>query len=406
MSFIGPRAEPPLVVERLKKEIPYFVLRFAVRPGLTGWAQVQNGFGTSSEDAVEKLKYDLYYMKNMSAVARWVHRAQDAESRPLRPRQLKKILFGLGSCTVGQPLRAGAAGGARRAGAVGWAAAGARAAGRRGAAAPRRRDPARRTRGPRGLPAHGPRRPPGAVDRRVPPPGGVRVLLVASAHLRAKVGVGEAQDGGWERVAREAFRDSFISAAVPGPPGRRGRAEPLSLVSLSSPLPRARRGDLPPGQQRPREAQVAAFLRRKLYGRVPLLMLSLPAAGGEAAILAGGRVVTSGVVLTMVKTDLKFSLERFHSFEPVGAKLFVTRAEGDRVFECNRRPAIEAYREALGLDPAAAAHPARARARSPSSRWRTGAATAATTCWCPRRSEPTAACAFRRRWRSTGCSTR
>ena len=66
MSFIGPRAEQPLVVERLKKDIPYFMLRFAVRPGLTGWAQVQNGFGTTSEDAVEKLKYDLYYMKNMS----------------------------------------------------------------------------------------------------------------------------------------------------------------------------------------------------------------------------------------------------------------------------------------------------------------------------------------------------
>ena len=61
-----------------------------------------------------------------------------------------------------------------------------------------------------------------------------------------------------------------------------------------------------------------------------------------------------GVILTMIKTDLKFTLERFHSFEPLGAKLFVTRAEGDRVIECNGRPAIEAYRAALGLDPAAA----------------------------------------------------
>jgi exopolysaccharide biosynthesis polyprenyl glycosylphosphotransferase len=66
MSFVGPRAEQPLLVEKLKKDIPYFVLRFAVRPGLTGWAQVQNGFGASGEDAIEKLKYDLYYMKNMS----------------------------------------------------------------------------------------------------------------------------------------------------------------------------------------------------------------------------------------------------------------------------------------------------------------------------------------------------
>ena len=66
MSFIGPRAEQPLLVEKLKKDIPYFMLRFAIRPGLTGWAQVQNGFGASGEDAIEKLKYDLYYMKNMS----------------------------------------------------------------------------------------------------------------------------------------------------------------------------------------------------------------------------------------------------------------------------------------------------------------------------------------------------
>ena len=67
MSFVGPRPERPFFVEQLKKEIPYYALRFSVKPGLTGWAQVQYRYGASLEDAVEKLKYDLYYIKNMSA---------------------------------------------------------------------------------------------------------------------------------------------------------------------------------------------------------------------------------------------------------------------------------------------------------------------------------------------------
>jgi sugar transferase (PEP-CTERM system associated) len=66
MSFIGPRPERPYFVEQLKKEIPYYAFRHAVRPGLTGWAQVKYRYGASTEDAVEKLKYDLYYVKNMS----------------------------------------------------------------------------------------------------------------------------------------------------------------------------------------------------------------------------------------------------------------------------------------------------------------------------------------------------
>ncbi|HWR97756.1 MAG TPA: TIGR03013 family XrtA/PEP-CTERM system glycosyltransferase [Candidatus Methanoperedens sp.] len=66
MSFIGPRPERPFFVERLSREIPYYGLRFAVKPGLTGWAQVQFRYGASVEDAMEKLKYDLYYIKNMS----------------------------------------------------------------------------------------------------------------------------------------------------------------------------------------------------------------------------------------------------------------------------------------------------------------------------------------------------
>jgi len=66
MSFIGPRPERPFFVEKLKKEIPYYALRFSVKPGLTGWAQVQYRYGASVEDAMEKLKFDLYYIKNMS----------------------------------------------------------------------------------------------------------------------------------------------------------------------------------------------------------------------------------------------------------------------------------------------------------------------------------------------------
>ena len=66
MSFIGPRPERPFFVEQLKKEIPYYALRFSVKPGLTGWAQVQYRYGASVEDAIEKLKFDLYYIKNMS----------------------------------------------------------------------------------------------------------------------------------------------------------------------------------------------------------------------------------------------------------------------------------------------------------------------------------------------------
>ena len=66
MSFIGPRPERPFFVEKLNREIPYYALRFAVKPGLTGWAQVQFRYGATVDDAMEKLKYDLYYIKNMS----------------------------------------------------------------------------------------------------------------------------------------------------------------------------------------------------------------------------------------------------------------------------------------------------------------------------------------------------
>jgi sugar transferase (PEP-CTERM system associated) len=68
MSFVGPRPERPYFVERLKKTIPYYNERFSVKPGITGWAQIKYPYGASDEDALEKLKYDLYYIKNMSLI--------------------------------------------------------------------------------------------------------------------------------------------------------------------------------------------------------------------------------------------------------------------------------------------------------------------------------------------------
>ncbi len=66
MSFVGPRPERPVFVELLKQQIPYYAERHSVRPGLTGWAQVQYPYGATVEDASRKLEYDLFYLKNMS----------------------------------------------------------------------------------------------------------------------------------------------------------------------------------------------------------------------------------------------------------------------------------------------------------------------------------------------------
>ncbi len=66
MGFVGPRPERPEFVEWLSREIPYYHLRHIVRPGVTGWAQVNYQYGASVEESKEKLKYDLYYIKNIS----------------------------------------------------------------------------------------------------------------------------------------------------------------------------------------------------------------------------------------------------------------------------------------------------------------------------------------------------
>ncbi len=66
MSFVGPRPERPVFVEQLRQVISYYDERHSVRPGLTGWAQVQYPYGSSVEDAFRKLEYELFYLKNMS----------------------------------------------------------------------------------------------------------------------------------------------------------------------------------------------------------------------------------------------------------------------------------------------------------------------------------------------------
>ena len=68
MSFIGPRPERPEFIEELQKQIPHYAMRHLVKPGLTGWAQIKFPYGASVEDAMEKLQYDLYYIKNRSFV--------------------------------------------------------------------------------------------------------------------------------------------------------------------------------------------------------------------------------------------------------------------------------------------------------------------------------------------------
>ena len=66
MSLVGPRPERPHFVELLSKEIPLYKRRLVVRPGITGWAQIKQGYDTSIDDVRSKVRFDLFYIENMS----------------------------------------------------------------------------------------------------------------------------------------------------------------------------------------------------------------------------------------------------------------------------------------------------------------------------------------------------
>jgi len=87
MSFVGPRPERPYFVNELTNQIPYYPSRHTVKPGITGWAQIRYSYGATTEDAVQKLQYDLYYVKNHSLFLDLVILLQTAQV----------ILFGKGA---------------------------------------------------------------------------------------------------------------------------------------------------------------------------------------------------------------------------------------------------------------------------------------------------------------------
>jgi sugar transferase (PEP-CTERM system associated) len=79
MSFIGPRPERPEFIKELAASIPYYEERHRVKPGLTGWAQISYSYGDTEKDAIEKLQYDLYYVKNYSVLLDMLILLQTAE---------------------------------------------------------------------------------------------------------------------------------------------------------------------------------------------------------------------------------------------------------------------------------------------------------------------------------------
>ena len=66
MSLVGPRPERPFFVDQLTRDIPFYAVRHSVKPGVTGWAQVSYHYGSTVDDSIQKLQYDLYYVQNRS----------------------------------------------------------------------------------------------------------------------------------------------------------------------------------------------------------------------------------------------------------------------------------------------------------------------------------------------------
>ena len=68
MSLVGPRAERPELVKFFQEQVPFYRARLLVRPGITGWAQINFGYASSIEDTIVKLEYDLYYIKRRNLI--------------------------------------------------------------------------------------------------------------------------------------------------------------------------------------------------------------------------------------------------------------------------------------------------------------------------------------------------
>src|SRR5262249_44974100 len=95
MNLVGPRPHPVSNYELFSRSIPYYSLRGIVRPGLTGWAQLRNGYANNLEEETEKMRYDLYYIKNRCL---WLDLRIILET-------VKVILFGLKVSSPPQQLR-------------------------------------------------------------------------------------------------------------------------------------------------------------------------------------------------------------------------------------------------------------------------------------------------------------
>lgn len=89
IAFVGPRPERPEFVKILEKEIPYYEIRHVVKPGVTGWAQINYPYGNSVADAYEKLQYDIYYLKNRSIIIDLVIILKTIKFFLTKPREIK-----------------------------------------------------------------------------------------------------------------------------------------------------------------------------------------------------------------------------------------------------------------------------------------------------------------------------